>query len=164
MQMCKPNLTKSTFDRLCDILNTLKSIAQNPPRTTSKTLEMGQVNPHEPTGKLITVWYRNGHSDDLLRMIMREHMTFLVQRHFKKPTPETNQAHQEYLMQLFDPNMIGFLENEPLDEIHPLESSQITENTLELYLMNPHAKIFQEDQQTAEICQGISDLILKQLN
>lgn len=94
-------------------------------------------------------------------MIMREHMTFLVQRHFKKPTPETNQAHQEYLMKLFDPNMIGNLENEPLDDIHPLESSQLTENTLEQYLLNPHAKIFQDDPQTKEICQGISDLILK---
>ena len=90
MQLCKPKLTKSSFERLCDILNTLRSIAQNPPRTTSRTLELGQANPHEPVGKLLAVWYRNNHDDALLRAIVREHMGFLVQRHFKKPTPETN--------------------------------------------------------------------------
>ena len=59
--------------------------------------------------------------------------------------------------------MIGNLAEEPLDDIHPLESSQITEATLELYLANPHAKQFKEDPQAGEICQEISGLILKRL-
>ena len=76
---------------------------------------------------------------------MREFMASKVQKHFKKPTPETNQAYQEYLIKLFDPNMIGNIAEEPLDEIHPLESSQINETTLEQFLFNPNAKIFEED-------------------
>lgn len=163
MQMIKPQLTKSTFDRLCDILNTLRAIAQNSPRGTSETLRIGQANPHEPIGKLITVWYRNGHDQKMLKMIVREFMTYLIQRHFKKPTPETNKAYNEYIAQFFDSNMISNLAEEPIDEIHPIESSDFTEKLLELYLFNPNAEKFKKDEQLADICQGISEQIMKKI-
>lgn len=75
MRMTKLGYTENIFARTVDILYTIEALSKTPAQNLQEYFEKGQVNPADPIGKMILVWYRVGKDDDVLKKILKEFLS-----------------------------------------------------------------------------------------